>query len=80
VQGAGLGRATLDHPEHKAARVTVARKGWHIVARIDDVQFARELPESTWKPARKKRRMCWNSTRRSTDDFSRRSGARKAKQ
>jgi hypothetical protein len=37
-------------PEHKPARITVARKGWHIVARIDEVQFARELPEATWKP------------------------------
>jgi len=37
-------------PDHKPARVTVARKGWHIVARVDDVQFAKELPQATWKP------------------------------
>jgi len=37
-------------PDHKPARVTVARKVWHIVARVDDVQFAKELPQATWKP------------------------------
>ena len=38
-------------PDHKPARVTVARKGWNIVARIDAVQFAKQLPADTWKPA-----------------------------
>jgi hypothetical protein len=38
-------------PDHTPARLTLARKGWHIVLRFDDVQFAKELPEKTWKPA-----------------------------
>lgn len=38
-------------PDHKPARLTLAKKGWHIVLRFDDVQFAKELPEATWEPS-----------------------------
>ena len=37
-------------PDHKPMRLTIARKGWNIVLRFDDVQFAKELPADTWKP------------------------------
>jgi hypothetical protein len=37
-------------PDHKPARVTIARKGWHVVARVTDVKFAATFPESTWRP------------------------------
>lgn len=37
-------------PDHKPARITLARKGWHIVLRFDEVEFASDLPESTWEP------------------------------
>ena len=37
-------------PDHKPVRLTIARKGWNVVLRFDDVQFAKELPEETWKP------------------------------
>lgn len=38
-------------PDYKPARLTLARKGWNIVLRFDDVQFAKELPEETWQPS-----------------------------
>lgn len=38
-------------PDHKPARLTLAKKGWHIVLRFADVQFASELPEATWQPS-----------------------------
>jgi hypothetical protein len=38
-------------PDHRPARLTLARKGWHLVLRIDDVQFAKALPPETWQPA-----------------------------
>ena len=37
-------------PDYKPLRLTLARKGWHMVMRFDDVQFAKELPKSTWEP------------------------------
>jgi hypothetical protein len=37
-------------PDHKPMRLTIARKGWNIVLRFDEVKFAKELPEETWKP------------------------------
>jgi hypothetical protein len=37
-------------PDYKPLRLTLARKGWHMVLRFDDVVFAKELPESTWEP------------------------------
>ena len=37
-------------PDYTPLRLTLARKGWNIVMRFDEVQFAKELPESTWKP------------------------------
>jgi hypothetical protein len=38
-------------PDYKPARLTLARKGWNIVLRFDDVQFVKELPEETWEPS-----------------------------
>lgn len=38
-------------PEYKPARLTLAKKGWHVVLRFEDVQFAKELPEATWQPS-----------------------------
>lgn len=38
-------------PDYTPMRLTLARKGWNIVMRFDDVKFAKELPESTWKPS-----------------------------
>lgn len=38
-------------PEHRLARLTLARKGWHLVLRFDEVQFARALPTATWQAA-----------------------------
>jgi hypothetical protein len=37
-------------PDHKPERITVARKGWHIVARITEVTFASSFPPATWAP------------------------------
>jgi hypothetical protein len=37
--------------DYTPLRLTLARKGWHIVMRFDDVKFAKDLPESTWEPA-----------------------------
>jgi hypothetical protein len=37
-------------PDHKPVRLTIARKGWNIVLRFENVQFAKELPAETWKP------------------------------
>jgi hypothetical protein len=36
--------------DYTPLRLTLARKGWHLVMRFDDVQFAKELPESMWQP------------------------------
>jgi hypothetical protein len=36
-------------PDYTLLRLTLARKGWHMVMRIDDVRFAKELPDSTWE-------------------------------
>jgi hypothetical protein len=38
-------------PDYTPMRLTLARKGWNIVMRFDEVKFAKELPESTWKPS-----------------------------
>lgn len=38
-------------PDYKPARLTLARKGWNIVLRFDEVTFAKELPESLWEPS-----------------------------
>ena len=38
-------------PDYTPMRLTLARKGWNIVLRFDDVKFAHELPESTWEPS-----------------------------
>lgn len=38
-------------PDYKPARLTLAKKGWNIVLRFDDVQFAKELPQETWEPS-----------------------------
>lgn len=38
-------------PDYTPMRLTLARTGWNIVIRFDDVKFAKELPESTWEPA-----------------------------
>lgn len=38
-------------PDYKPARLTLAKKGWHIVLRFDDVQFAKALPQETWEPS-----------------------------
>jgi hypothetical protein len=38
-------------PDHQPARLTLARQGWHLVLRIDDVQFAKAMPPATWQPA-----------------------------
>jgi hypothetical protein len=37
-------------PDYTPMRLTLARRGWHIVMRFDDVRFAKELPDSTWEP------------------------------
>lgn len=37
-------------PDHTPARLTLARKGWNIVLRFDDVAVVKELPAETWKP------------------------------
>jgi hypothetical protein len=37
-------------PDYKPLRLTLARKGWSMVLRFDEVQFAKSLPESTWAP------------------------------
>jgi hypothetical protein len=37
-------------PDYTPLRLTLARKGWHMVIRFDEVQFAKSLPESTWQP------------------------------
>jgi len=37
-------------PDHKPARLSLARKGWHLVLRFDEVQFAKALPPETWQP------------------------------
>jgi hypothetical protein len=37
--------------DHKPARITLARKGWNIVLRIDELDFAPDFPSSTWAPA-----------------------------
>lgn len=38
-------------PDYTPMRLTLARKGWNIVMRFDDVKLVNELPESTWEPA-----------------------------
>lgn len=38
-------------PDYTPMRLTLARKGWNIVIRFDNVEFAKELPESAWEPA-----------------------------
>jgi hypothetical protein len=38
-------------PEMTPARITLARKGWNVVLRVDDVRFAKELPGSIWSPS-----------------------------
>jgi hypothetical protein len=37
-------------PDYHPARVIVHRPGWLATVRVDDVQFAPALPESTWQP------------------------------
>jgi hypothetical protein len=38
-------------PEMTPARITLARQGWNVVLRVDDVRFAKELPKSIWSPS-----------------------------
>jgi hypothetical protein len=37
-------------PDYKPARITLARKGWHIVLRIDELLISGKLPGATWQP------------------------------
>ena len=37
--------------DYRPARLEVTRPGWELAVRIDDVQFARSLPVSTWQPS-----------------------------
>jgi hypothetical protein len=37
-------------PDYKPARITLARKRWHIVLRIDQMQLSSKLPSATWQP------------------------------
>jgi len=37
-------------PDYTPLRLTLARKGWNIVLRFDDVRFSKSMPGSTWKP------------------------------
>jgi len=50
AEGGWIARMWI-RPDHKPARITLARKGWHIVLRFDEVTFAKELPESLWEPS-----------------------------
>lgn len=45
-----MGRIWI-RPDYKPARLSLAKKGWHIVLRFEDVQFAKELPDETWEPS-----------------------------
>lgn len=38
-------------PDYKPARITIAKKGWNMVLGVDELNFSKELPKSTWKPA-----------------------------
>jgi hypothetical protein len=37
-------------PDAKPARISVAKPGWMVVVRFDQLQFVPKLPESTWEP------------------------------
>jgi len=37
-------------PDATPARLTLARKGWNVVLRFEQVDFAATLPQSTWQP------------------------------
>jgi hypothetical protein len=37
-------------PDARPARLSVAKPGWNIVVRFEQVEFSPGLPESTWQP------------------------------
>ena len=39
------------NPDATPARLTLARKGWNVVLRFEQVAFSESLPASTWKPS-----------------------------
>lgn len=51
LKAAGWAGRLWIRPDYTPARLTLAKKGWHIVLRFDDVQFAKELPDETWEPS-----------------------------
>ncbi|MEQ1859560.1 MAG: hypothetical protein ABMA13_06465 [Chthoniobacteraceae bacterium] len=51
IKAAGWTGRLWIRPDHTPARLTLAKKGWHIVLRFDDVKFAAELPDGTWEPS-----------------------------
>lgn len=38
-------------PDATPARLTLARKGWNVVVRFDQVAFSESLPATTWRPS-----------------------------
>lgn len=38
-------------PDATPARLTLARKGWNVVLRFDQVAFSKSLPPGTWRPS-----------------------------
>jgi hypothetical protein len=38
-------------PDHKLARLTLARPGWRMAVTVDRMEFSQTLPPETWQPA-----------------------------
>lgn len=38
-------------PDARPARLSVAKPGWNVVVRFEQVEFSPSLPETTWQPA-----------------------------
>ena len=37
-------------PDARPARLSVAKPGWNVVVRFEQVEYSPTLPESTWQP------------------------------